>query len=184
MNTIVSRRRLLAATSLVPIAFALDACNGTAGLLAPIAVSAFQAVGKEAVLIAPQLVQYGLSQADADNIVAGAKIVAAVAGAITGTSTALQGADTLSKIEAYVNAVAPIVAPFAPLIPGGTVIGLVIVALPEIEMAINFGASLLSQMAKQVAATAPPLPAAAARVGAASVNMTRIDQLIAASQGR
>ena len=145
--------------------------------IAPIAVAAMSAFGKEIVLVAPQLEKFGLSDNADAQVKKYAQLMADLANGITTATPATEGQSTLTKIEDYINAVAPIVAPFVSLVPGGSIIGLCIAALPEIELLVNLGASLLTQAAKQIANTAPK-PPAALRAGATAQQYPNINNLI------
>src|SRR6185312_3303581 len=167
MNQILSRRRLLAATAIVPAAVVLAACPGPVAV--PAFVAALQSVGQDVLLAMPQLLKAGLSGATAATVNTAINAISQVGNDVSAASTATQGQSALIQIEGYVNAIAPDVLPFLPLIPGGSIIAIVIAALPAIEAMLNFAASLLSAEAKAVAATAQvPAPAASTlrRMGA------------------
>lgn len=152
----IDRRALLALAASAPI---LAACP--AGQI-PLYVSAIQSLGQDALLVMPQLTAAGLSgnaASTAANIVNG---ITAAAGIIGATSTQAQGATALTQIELYINALAPFAASFAGLVPGGSMIGLIVAALPAIEEAVNLVVTLITNEAKSLAATAPK-PAAAMR---------------------
>ena len=152
------RRQLLASTALIPVAMLLAGCP-SAGTQVPLFVSAIKAIGQQALLSLPQLQAAGLSGASAAKAQTIVDQIEKIAGAISDAATATDGQSTLIKIEGYINALAPIVATFASLIPGGAVIGLVVAALPAIEFAVNMTVSLLTPTAKAIASSAPIVPA-------------------------
>ncbi len=124
-------------------------------------VAALEAIATEAGSILPQLEAAGLSGADAAKA---QQIVAEIQSAlkvINIASSETQGQSALATVEGYINALAPLALPFVSLIPGGTVVGLIVAALPAIELALNFIVSLLTPQAKELAASAPKLPAKA-----------------------
>ena len=126
---------------------ALAACAGQV----PVAqwVAGLQAVGQEFSLVAPQLQAAGLggsALAQAQSIIG--QIIAA-AGAISNASAAAQGQSTLLQIEGYINALAPLVAPFAAGVPG---LGLIVAALPAIEALLNVTSALVPATQQLVAA--------------------------------
>lgn len=163
MTNEMTRRALLLGTT------ALVGCSSI-NQAVPVWVAALQAVGEEFQLVMPQLQGAGLSGANAavaTTVIQNAEKALAV---IDATSTQTQGQSTLITVEQYINALAPLVIPFASLIPGGAAIGLIVAALPAIELAVNLGASLLSTQAQALAASAPKV--ASAVYGRASAPLT------------
>ena len=159
----MNRRHFLRAARWLPIgavvgAPLLSGCSEFEAA-APVWVAAVEAIAKEAQLVVPQLAAVGLTGQTATNVTNIIAQIVAAAGVIGSASTQSQGTSTLTAIEIYVNDLAPLILPFLPLVPGGTIIGVIVAALPEIEVAVNFVASLLTPVAKQVAATAAPAPA-------------------------
>jgi predicted small secreted protein len=139
----------------------LAGCAGASGQI-PLYVAALRAVGQQALLSLPQLKTAGLSGPTADTIAKALTEISTVGQAISDAASATDGQSTLIKIEGYINAIAPLAVPFAALVPGGALIGLVVAALPAIEFAVNLTVSLLTPPAKVLASTAPK-PAGAAR---------------------
>ncbi len=168
----LSKRQLMIGAS----AIALVGCNGPNQV--PAWVAAFEAVLTMATSILPQLQAVGLSGGDLDKA---QKIVAGMQDAlkaISSASTQGQGQAVLTQIEGYINALAPIVATFAALVPGGSIVGLIIAALPAIELGVNFVISLLTPQAVAIASTAPALPnAPQGKVGAVENSQAYLDYL-------
>ncbi len=175
MERMISRRTaLLAGTSTL----ALSACSlSGGGGLPSVVVAGFQAIAQEVQLALPQLQAAGLSGTAANTVTTIIGGVQAAARVVSAVSTPTQGSSTLTTIESYVNEIAPLVAPFVSLVPGGGIIALVIAALPELEAALNFTVSLLSAQAKQIAAAATPASAVPGRVG-----LTPLQRLIAQAE--
>ena len=154
----ITRRDLIYGAALIPVGIALADCSPN---VEPTFVAALQAVGQEISLALPQLQKAGLSNNLAGTIAKAITAIEAAASGVGMATTATQGQSVLIQIEGDINAIVPVVAPFVALVPGGAIISLVIAALPAIEAMVNFGVSLLSNQAKQVAATAVvPTPAA------------------------
>jgi hypothetical protein len=154
-----SRRRLLILGASVS-ALALTGCATIPGQI-PAWLQGLQAILEEAPSIIPQLQNFGLSGsalATAQQVVAD---IEQVLNGIGNATTAAEGLSILQQVETYINTLAPIalaVIPASVLGPAGTVIGLVIAALPAIEAGVNMLVSALSPIAKQIAT-----PAAASR---------------------
>lgn len=149
----IGRRDLLRASALTPLA-GLMACAGGSQAV-PQWMTAIQAVGQEFALVLPQLQQAGMPASDAATAQQVIAQIQQAATAVGTASSATQGQSALIQIEGAINAIAPIALPFVSLIPGGSILGLIIVALPAIETMLNVTVSLLSAPAKQIAATAP-----------------------------
>lgn len=150
----LTRRELLRSTALVPVGLLLAKCSMPATQIAATAAAAIEAVGTEAANIMPELEKAGLSGADATTAQTVISEMESVANTVSATSTQAQGQAALTQIEDYVNALAPLVTPFLPMIPGGGTIGIIIAAIPAIEPLIDFGVSMLSAQAQALAA--PP----------------------------
>ncbi len=170
MEHVISRRTLL--LSGASSAALLVGCATTSGALPATVIAGFGAIAKTAGLVLPQLQATGLAGGALNTVTTILGELQAAAAAITGASSLGAGQSTLTRVEGYVNALAPLVLPFVALIPGGAVISLLVAALPELEIAINFASSLLSAQARQVAA-AVPASAAPGRVG-----LTPLERLI------
>jgi hypothetical protein len=158
---ITRRTLLLTGASSIALAACSTSTTTTVNTQVPVWAAALKAVLTEIVSVLPQLQAVGLSGTaltQAQTIIGQIETALSAIGA---ASSASQGATTLATVESYINALAPLVLPFVGLVPGGSVIGLIIAALPEIELALNFVISLLTPQAKSIAATAPPLPASA-----------------------
>ncbi len=181
MNQTISRRDLFRGAAMVPVGIALASCAG--GNQVPAWVAAIAAIGREAVLILPQLVAAGLPGAAASQAAAIIGSIQNVAQTISAASTAAQGQAALGQIEIYINAVAPIVADYAGLVPGGSILGLIVAALPAVELAVNVIVDLLTPQAKALAGTAPTAipstPTAAAAPLSAQQAMERLIALAA-----
>ena len=177
MNTL-TRRRLIAATPMIPIGLALADCAalGTAAgtALAPAAASAIEAIGQYFVNNVLSAIQGAGASISSSTLGTITQIVNSIGQAAAGISTATtqtQGQSTLQTIEGYVNNLAPVVAPFLSLIPGaGPILTIAFAALPAIEGLVNLGSSLLTPLVSQIAAAPVPSPAPAAgrRLGAAA----------------
>jgi hypothetical protein len=171
-------------------------------------VSAVQSIGQEFLVVQPELTALGVSP-NASVTVPGTSVslngqaitIAGVsvpfsqlgpdannlAAALDAASSASQGQSTLITIEAYVNALTPIIWPIVqPIVasasPGaGLAIGLIVASLPAAEQLLNFGVdfskTFLSGQAQQLAALAPP-PAASLRFGGAAPTLTPSQQAL------
>ena len=164
----VSRRRLLTLAAGGSLAAVLAGCGTTGGGSTTTTtvsgwVQAFQALAAEAQLIVPELTAVGLGGNTLTSVQA---IVGDIESVLSGVSTAMtqtQGQSVLAQVEGYINNLAPLVLPFVSLIPGGSVIGLIVAALPAIEVLVNFGISALTPVTAQLAASAPA-PTASAKL--------------------
>jgi hypothetical protein len=136
-------------------------------------ISAIQAIGAEAGQFVTQLSSVAGVPAsvvsEAQTIIAEIQKAAAAVGSAT---TASVGQSVLQTIETYINDLAPLVLPFVSLIPGGSIIGLIVAALPAIEAMLNVAISNISSAAAQLAASAPALPASA-KFGAVSIPVSQ-----------
>lgn len=178
MNTILNRRRF---TQLLLSSTALSLVDCSAAQVASW-VAGEQAVGQEFVIVEPELAAAGFNAATPIPVtISGVTKTTTLAGvgtliqqlttALGAASTASQGQSTLIEIETYINALTPIIWPIvSPFItaasPGaGFTIGLIVAALPALEAALNFavdfGGTILTSQAQQLAKLAPPVPAAA-----------------------
>lgn len=169
----LTRRALFAGAA--PCALlALSGCGTTGGTTninsqVPIWVAALQAIGTEITSVLPQLQSFGLTGSALANAQAIVAKIETVLSGIGSASTATQGQSTVATIEGYINTLAPIILPFVSAVPGGSIIGMIVAALPAIETAVNILITYLTPQAQQVAATAPPPPAGAV-FGASSSN--------------
>lgn len=184
----MNRRFIITAAAMLPIGYVvsgMSSCGGGVATQVPLYVAAIEAVGQQALLALPQLIGAGLSGTAASSATTIINQISNVGKAISAAATATESQNSLIQIEGYINALAPIVASFASVIPGGAIIGLIVAALPAIEFAVNLGVTLLSPQAQQLAATAPPVAAApTGRMGdalptAASRSQAYLNQLIA-----
>jgi hypothetical protein len=156
-----TRRRLLAGAAVVATGASLGACatnplpNVNVTTISSLALAGLQAIGTEIVSVAPQLEKFGLSGSSLSTVQTIIADIEQILGGVNAASSAVSGQTVLAQIEGYVNTLAPIILPFVAAVPGGTIIGAIIAALPAIETAVNFLISLLSPQAQQVAATAP-----------------------------
>ena len=157
----VSRRTLLA--TVAPGALLTLAGCGTTPVNPSVWISGIQAIATEVGQIAGQLGAAGVSAsviAQVQSIVAS---IQAAASAVGGAVTQSAGQSILIQIEGYINALVPIIQPFLSLVPGvGSIIGIIVIALPAIEAALNIIVGLLSPAATALASNAPPLPLTAA----------------------
>lgn len=169
----LTRRDLLAGTALLTVA----ACDQFTTQV-PLWVSAIQAIGQETVAIMPQLTAAGLSGDAATHATSIIAQIQTATTAITTAATAAQGQSTLVQIETYVNALAPYIAQYAALVPGGSVIGLIVAALPAIELALNLAVNILTNEAKALAQTAPKPAAAVPGRAAAPLSPEQALQLL------
>jgi len=154
-----SRRNFLMLTAGAG-ALALAGCanGGSVTTSIPTWVSAIQAIGTEVGQIVTQLPS-SVPAATASQIQTIISEIQQAASAVGAASTQSAGQSTLSQIEAYINDLAPLVLPFVSAIPGGSIIGIIVAALPAIEVALNMLISTLSPTAKTLVSTAPALPA-------------------------
>jgi hypothetical protein len=140
---------------------ALAGCT-IGGVPIPTWITGLRAIAKEVQLVLPQLQAVGLIGNAALNVgVIADKIVAAI-GAIGDAATLSQGQSVLTAVETYINALAPLVAPFVALVPGGAIISLIVAALPELEVLLNLAVTVLTPPTKALM-TSAPRPAGAAR---------------------
>lgn len=120
-------------------------------------VAALQAVATEVSSIMPQLTAAGLTGSAASKAQGIIAQIEKALGAIGSASTAADGQSVLATVETYINSLAPLVEPFVAAIPGGSIVGLIVAALPAIELAVNMLVTLLTPQAQALANTAPPL---------------------------
>lgn len=150
-------RRALLLAGVFLIGTPLVGCSSTTTV--PTWVAALQAIATEFNLVMPQLVTAGMSSDVAAKVQAIIAQIQQALTAINSASTQTQGQSVLTTVEGYINALTPLALPFVAAIPGGSVLGLIIAALPAIELAVNMVTSLLNPNALKVASSAPPLPA-------------------------
>jgi hypothetical protein len=156
----LTRRALLRSTALVPVSVLVVSCAPAPSVTmtpnpVPQWLAALQAIGTIGLNAIPELKSAGLVGTGAAQATTIIQNVVSAASAISASSTATQGQSVLIQIEGDANALAPIIAPFLPLIPGGGVIGLIFAALPLIEAGVNLGVSLLSPKVTAMAAAVP-----------------------------
>lgn len=152
----MNRRNLLVSVAALPfLQLSLPSSCSQVQQQLPTWLAGLQAVATEAAQILPELQAVGLSGSavtTAENAVAG---IQKALSALSAASTTLQGASVLVTVENYINVLAPIALPFVAAVPGGSTFALIVAALPAIEIAVNFGVSLLSPTALQAASAAP-----------------------------
>lgn len=166
MKQTLERRSIIKAVAWLPIGLAvgctLASPTTVSGISLTQALQGIQALGTSAQTIFSDLVSAGMQVGSgvantAQTILTQIQNAAA---AITPTSTQAAGQSVLSQIEGYVNALAPIAAPFVSLIPGaGGILAIAIAALPAIESGVNLIASLLTPAAKALVPTSSPTAA-------------------------
>jgi hypothetical protein len=178
----LTRRKFFLLASAVPAGAALAGC-ATFDQQAPAWIAAMQAINTEISLIMPQLTAAGLSGTAAAQVSAILAQMQKALSAISVASTQAQGASVLVQVEQYINALAPLVLPFVSLIPGGSIIGLIVAALPAIELAVNT-ISNLTATAVQLSTSAPPLPASGAFRGGYAASVAYMQMLISRAQAR
>lgn len=163
----LSRRNfLLASTGVAAVGTGLGSCaifspTGTSEWVPPL-----QAIAVEITQIIPELVKVGLGGNTLNSVQQIVGEIQQVLSAITSASNQGQGQSVLAQIENYINDLAPLILPFVSLIPGGTIIGLIVAALPAIEAMLNVIVTQLTALAQSLAGSAPPLPSASGRFGA------------------
>ena len=193
----ISRRALIVgAPSLALPAALLSGCGGSTGLpsntvvgqISSTVLSGLQAIAATITSVAPQLVAAGLPSSALGTVNGYIQDIEQVVAGVNSASSAATGATVLSDVETYINTIAPIILPFVSAIPGGSIIGLIVAALPAIETALGTFISLLTPAAKQVATTAPTLPASARFGGAltppADVYLYMLERAAAAKASR
>lgn len=180
----LSRRNLLkiaiGAAAMVPVATLLG-CPGTTTSVSSW-VQVIEDIGTEAVDIVPQLEAAGMSAASGSTVQSIVTEIQAAASAIGSSSTATQGQSTLQQIEGYINSLAPLVAPFVALVPGGAVISIIIAALPLAESALNMITALTSQ-AQSLAAQPASAALKANSLAAAQAAADKLHSLAQAKRG-
>lgn len=132
---------------------ALAGCTTAGPNPVPLWVAGIQAVAQEFTNDLPAILQAAGASGSGASIQSIIDKIVAAASAISSASTQVQGQSVLQQIEGYVNSLAPLVAPFAASVPG---LGIVIAALPAIELGLNVLTSFLSPQAKALGATVAP----------------------------
>jgi hypothetical protein len=165
---------------------------GSGGIDVDQVASAFLDISSNIVLVEPQFAaltnpttgQPAIPAPTLSSILGYDNQIAAAANAITAANAAAQGQSTLTQIELYANALAPIVEPYVAMAanaaaPGsGIIVALVFAALPEIELLLNVTVSELTPIVKQIAAQAPaPLAAAPRALLPGAVPTPYLDEL-------
>jgi len=168
---LLTRRSLLATAAPAALAIGLAGCGttisgitNTVTTVGPTVIAALQALGTMFAQVVPQLAPFGLtgtSQSEALSIIS--TIESALSG-VGSTLTLSQGQSILTVVENSLNTLAPIILAAIPAaalaaIPGGSIIGLIVAALPAIEAGVNFLVSLIGQAASSLKTSAPALPA-------------------------
>ena len=143
------RHVLLSGASLIVLA----GCTAGGTNQIPLWVAGIQAVAQELTNDLPTILQAAGASGSGASIQSIINKIVAAASAISAASTQVQGQGVLQQIEGYVNSLAPLVAPFAASVPG---LGIVIAALPAIELGLNVLTSFLSPQAKALGATVAP----------------------------
>lgn len=153
----LSRRHLIQLTGSAAVGSLLAGCAtlGNGSTLAQTAVTALQAVATEITQVIPQLITAGLG---GNTLSAVQNIVAEIQQVLSGVSNAMtqsQGQSILQQVESYINDLAPLVLPFVSAIPGGSIVGLIVAALPAIEAVVGVAFTYLTNIAQGLATTAP-----------------------------
>ncbi|MDE2426324.1 MAG: hypothetical protein KGO96_10510 [Elusimicrobia bacterium] len=160
---ILGRRAVLFTGATGVLAAVLTACSGTTpSPTAPAWVSIAQSIAAGLGAAVPGLEGVGLSTTTGGEITTAANSIARLLAQLPAVPTAAQGQSIVTTIENDINTFAPLITPFAALIPGGATIGLVVAALPALEAAVNLATSLTST-ALSLATTATPKTAGGAR---------------------
>jgi len=179
----MNRRQLLITTS----ALALAGCqpgtpttsgggptNPLSGVTLTQALQGVAALSAQAQAIYQQLVAAGMKigSGTATTVQTILTQIQNAAAALTPVSTAVQGQSVLQQVESYINTLIPIAQPFLAMIPGaGSILAIVVAALPAIEAGFNMVVSFLTPATTAVAAPSPT---------AAALNpVAALDKLIA-----
>ena len=181
----LTRRRLLA-TAAPAAALALAGCASGSGTTTSTWIAALEAIGTELASVLPLLQSSGaIPVAAISQATVIINDILSVLAAINSASTMLTGYSVLTQIEGYLNALASVIAPYLSLIPGvGTVVGLIVMALPAIELAVNLLVSLISPQLQALASAAPALPLSAKLRGANASQVSQVyEQLLIARAG-
>jgi hypothetical protein len=136
-------------------------------------VTALESIASEIALAVPQLVEAGLG---GNTLTSVQEVVAEIQQALSGVGaaiTATAGQDVLVQVEGYINAIAPLVQPFLSLIPGGSIIGLIVAALPAIEALLNVAVTALTSVAQSLASSAPAVAASGKLRGTPSAALSQ-----------
>lgn len=149
--TNINRRMAFAAPLLVS-GCAAPTGGGTSEI--PIWASEIGTLGATITELTPEMVAAGMPQSAATAMGTIVSNITKAASALNVASTTSQGQSTLGQIEGYINALIPIITPFLSLVPGGSVITIILAGLPAIELALNF-ASQLSPAAQALVAAKP-----------------------------
>jgi len=152
MNTLVSRRRLLSATSIIPVAVALNACKGlTAPQIAAQAVSDVKLIASGLVGALPSLgTAAGIPAATVAAVGAGIAKLQTVADAIGQAASNVDAQPLVQQLETLLNAAVgslagmALPAPFGPALTAATVLLPVIESLVGLVIAPKAAASAMS----------------------------------------
>jgi hypothetical protein len=167
----ITRRRVIQIAGYTFVLPVLDACSGSStGDFA----TAIQALGAEFADDLPLLQAAGLPVSSSAAGIIGS--ISSIAGAISSAATPTQGATTLQTIEQDINAVAPIIAPFAAGVPA---LGIAIAAIPAIEALVNIGVTLLTPAAQALAAKPAASASLAGSTTSLSPSQVALQQLLA-----
>lgn len=151
---LLSRRMLLlSGAAAVTVAGCSTLSNWTT--ITQQAVTALQAIAAEITQIIPQLVSAGLG---GNTLTAVQNIVTEIQSVLSGVTTAItngQGQSILIQVEDLINQLAPLVLPFLSAIPGGSIIGMIVAALPAIEALVGVAITALTNLAQSLASSAP-----------------------------
>lgn len=155
----MNRRNLLVSVAALPfLQLSLPSSCSQVQQQLPTWLAGLQAVATEAAQIVPELTAVGLNGSALATVETAVSAIQKAVSALNAASTTLQGASVLVTIENYINVIAPVVVPFVAAVPGGATIALIVAALPAIEVAVNFGVSLLSPTALGLSTSAPAVP--------------------------
>jgi hypothetical protein len=179
----MNRRALVTTALMLPIGYVvsgMSTCGGGTSVTSTTisdALKGIQALGTEASAIYQQLVAGGMkvSSATASTVQTILNGIQSAASSLTAANAATLGQSILAQVEGYINALAPLVAPF---VTGGgsTILQIALMALPAIETGFNMLVSLLTPAAK--ALVPAPTPTAAAVTPAQA-----LQQLIGLAEG-
>lgn len=166
----LNRRHIITTAAMLPIGYVVGCAPLSSGTTTTLdtALQGVQALGTEAQAIYQELVVGGMKvgTATANTVQTILTGIQTAAGALTAANAATLGQSTLATIEGYINALAPLAAPFT----GGasTIFQIALMALPAIESGFNMLVSLLTPAAK--ALVPAPSPTAAAITPADALN--------------
>lgn len=165
-------------------------------------VAGEQAVAQEFAVVAPELAALGYNVGTPISVDGVTVTIPSTAADLANLTSALgvasqvsQGQPILVKVEAYINAITPVIWPIVgPMVtaanPGvGLALGLIVASLPALEgllnFAVDFGKTLLTPQAASLATLAPrSVGGALGRVSGALPPDVALDELIRRASGR